>query len=274
MLEQLKAAIAQNKEINDSLQGCSDELLSKNAALIYKALSGAEVFKGYKLDLWYEDGEIMWDYIPSSPETKKTDRIKQISSKYTFKLAQGQENSYLTDLNQVTWTEDRAPFSVTIKKLFASLDANEKPKGFWLQGPNNSGKSFIMIAMLNMLADKGYKVAYVPVNELVNKTQSAMKGWDNSYVDYLEDINRAQVVVIDDLGVERSTPWFKENILLPIIDYRSMAEKTTIFCSNVDIESYGSRLKYRSQSPETEEVTNEKIVARIRHLIDKEIQIG
>lgn len=273
MLKEIKQALNNNPEIKESLQGCSDDLIFENASLIYKALSNQEVFEGYKIKIWYEDNEIKWDYAPVTEGAIKEERMKNISSKYTFKLPLGHEKLYLTDLNQVTWTEDKKQLATSLKILIKNLEESKATKGFWLCGPHNSGKSFAMLSMLNTLADKNITVSYVPVTELVTQTQGAINNHEG-YSHILENINRAKVIVIDDLGVERSTPWFKENILLPILEYRSMADKVTIFSSNTNIESYASRLKFRSQSPETEEVTNDKIIARIKYLINKEMVIG
>lgn len=274
MLKEIKEAIKQNTEIKKALQGCSDDFILEHASLIYKALADEEVFDGYKIKIWVEDNQLLWEYAPVSEKTIKETKIKRIASKYTFKLSIDQEKLYLTDLNDIKWTKDKAAVANKIKRMFKELEEKKEVKGFWLFGPHNSGKSFMMLPMLNMIADMGIKVAYVPVNELIVKTQGTFQNGSESQYDVLNSINDAKVLVIDDLGVERSTPWFKENILLPILDHRAMAGKVTIFASNVSIDAYGARLKHRSQSPETEEVTNDKIIARIRHLVDEEIEIG
>jgi|GEM_PF-2062180 len=126
-----------------------------------------------------------------------------------------------------------------------------------------------------MIASHGKKVAFVNISELITKTQSAMSDSNNNYSMYIEQIKKANVVVLDDLGSERPTPWFKENVLIPILDYRLKANKTTIINSNLNIDKYINRLKYRSQNPEIEEVNNTKIEFLIKELVgNKEIKIS
>lgn len=274
MLKEIKEAIENNKEVKEALQGCSDDFILQNASLIYKALSNIDVFDGYKVRIWVEDEKLNWDYAPTKESTIKEEKSKKVASKYTYKLPSGQESLYLIDLNQITWTDDKKDFAIKCKELVKELSEGNNPKGYWMKGKTNSGKTFASIALLNTLAKKGYSVAYVNIGSLVSQVNETMSSWDESYSIIIEQINRAKIIVIDDFGVQKTTTWFNENVLIPILEYRGLANKTTIFTSNVGIEELKSKLEFRVEFKKDDMETNEKLISKLKQLIDKEMRIG
>ena len=271
----LKQEINKNKNIKKILENCSDSFLMKNSSIILASLDQENVPKGYKVIIKIVDDSIEWDYAPDSDDTKIIEEIHKIRKQYSYKLPSDWEKFYLIDLNDVNWTEDKRELALHSKRIIKSMNSNEETKGFWLYGVNNSGKTYGSIALLNMLALKNKTVAFVSLSELVAKTQSSISDPNENYGAINDKIKKADVVILDDLGSERPTPWFKENILLPIIDYRFKANKLTIITSNSDIEKYGRKLKNRSQNPKVESDTNDKIISRLRDLTgNNEIKIG
>lgn len=270
-MEELKKLIKKNKEVNEVLLGCSDNFLLENKGMILAAISEDKIIGGYKIQLSIKEDILEWRYIPDSEDAKNTEQINYLSHNYKYKLPDDWKNFYLINLNDVHWTEDKRILAKACKKIIINIE-NNPSKGFWLYGLSNTGKSYSAIALLNMLANKGKTVAFVNVGDLISKTQDSFN--NKNYSSNIENIKKADYIVIDDLGSERPTPWFKENILLPIIDYRVKSRKTTIFTSNSSIDKYRNKLKYRSQNPEVEEDTNDKIITRIKDLISEEIKIG
>lgn len=274
MLEKLKKLIQNNEEISNVLKNCTDEFLMENMNKILAALDTENNPKGYKIVINVNNDMLEWSYLPETQDTIRSQKIKEKSLSYKYKLPNDWENFYLLDLNDIKWTEDKRKLALEYKKIISSIENNEKIKGLWLYGISNSGKTHASIALLNMIALKGKTVSFANVSDLISKTQESFNNFEIKLSNPIEQIKTSDVTVIDDLGAERPTPWFKENILLPIIDYRAKAEKLTIFTSNSNIETYSKKLKFRSQNPENEEDTNKKIISRIKTLIDKEIQIG
>ncbi|NQX83464.1 MAG: ATP-binding protein [Mycoplasmataceae bacterium] len=241
---------------------------------ILAALDEENTPKGYKVTIIVNEDMLEWKYTPKSENTIILEKIKKVSSFYKYKLPLDWNNFYLVNLNNIRWTEDKRTLAIECKKIISLIESGKKAKGFWLYGISNSGKTYASIALLNMIALKGKSVAFVNISDLVAKTQDSFRNFNAYSGNALEQVKKADVVIIDDLGSERPTPWFKENILLPIIDYRVKADKTTIFTSNSNISKYGNKLKFRSQNPEIEEDTNNKIISRINSLITKECKIG
>ncbi len=275
MLDFLKDEIKKNNDISDVLKNVTDDFLLQNQSIILSALDKTVWPDGYKIKIWInkEENTLEWIYVPDSQDAKKNEKIFYMETKYSYKLPNDWEKYYLIDLNDVHWTENKREFAAICKKILKNIDENNDFKGFWLYGITNCGKTFGSIALLNMIASKNKSVSFVNIPDLILKTQDSFKSSENNSDISLEKIIKSDVIVIDDLGSERPTPWFKENILLPIIDYRLKSNKPTIFNSNLNIGKYKNKLKFRSQNPEIEEETNLKIISRINDLIDEEIQI-
>lgn len=274
MLEELKKAIKDDLEISKALKDCSDDFLIENSSLIYKALSNEEVFDGYKIIIWVENDRLLWDYSPTTVDAKKEVKIKEISNMYTYKLDNDQKSLYLIDLNQVEWKKRKSELAIECKKIIESLEKNKLTKGFWLHSNSNKGKTFASIALLNTLADKGITVAYVNIGTLVSKVNETMNTWETSYSNLINNIGRAKVIVIDDLGVQKTTTWFNDNILIPILESRCMSNKTTIFTSNSKIDDLKSKMEYRVEFKKDDMETNNKLISKVKQLVNKEIQIG
>ncbi len=274
----IREMIKENKEIEEVLQDCSDEFLEANLNLILTALDPDGVKPGYKirLEVDSEEGTLNWTYVPAGEATEKQAKIDFTKRHYTYEMPNDFENLYLIDLNDIEWKESKRALAAEFKRIIA---AYEKPgafvPGIWLYGASNTGKTFATIGLLNHFANKQKTVAFVNMSDLIIVTQNSfnVNSFDKKHENYIEQARKADILVIDDIGAERPTPWFKENILLPIIDYRFKSNKTTIFSSNKTIKKYENSLKARSQNPEAEEDTNNKIVARIRSLITTEVEV-
>ncbi len=275
-INKLRELISENKEIAEVLDGCSDDFLSVNSGLILTALDDEGVKPGYKIKLEVDEleGTLNWTYVPAGEETERMAAINSIRSKYAFELPN--DDLYLLDLqSDINWIEAKRNLVAKIVELKKALIEQEieRVPGFWLYGPSNTGKTRASIALLNLFAKNGKNVAFVNLSDLTIKTQSSFntKQGDRENESMVEKARKADVVVIDDIGSERPTPWFKSDVLLPILDYRFKSGKTTIFTSNNTIEKFGNKLKSRSQNPEVEEDINRKIIARISSLTNNEM---
>lgn len=278
MINRLKELINKDNEIKEALEGLSDDFLLNNAAIIMAALDSENIKEGFKIKIAVDHDEkvITWTYVPTGQDEVKRSAISETSKKYTYKLPKDLENYYLIDLNDVTWTDNKRELASEFKRMLEEVD-NEQftKKGIWVFGPSNLGKTHASIGFLNNCVKRGKSVAFVNVSDLILNTQNSFSAYsaNDTNQSYIDQIRAADVVVLDDIGAERPTPWFKENILLPIIDYRFKSNKLTVFTSNSDVIKYAGKLKARSQNPEVEQDTNDKIINRIQSLITKEVEV-
>lgn len=106
----------------------------------------------------------------------------------------------------------------------------EKAQGIMLYGNSGTGKTFAACEVANALIDKGYRVFVSSFSRMANAMQST---WDGRQ-EYLNDLARYQLIVIDDLGVERQTQYMQETVY-NIVDARYRSRLPMIVTTNLDI---------------------------------------
>ena len=104
--------------------------------------------------------------------------------------------------------------------------ANVKPK----KRPPNSGSSFLACCIANALIDKQVRASVTNFPRILNKLQ----GFDEDKQEFLDKLSRYDLLVIDDLGVERDTSYSVEQVF-NVIDARSRTGKPLIVTTNLSL---------------------------------------
>ena len=123
-----------------------------------------------------------------------------------------------------------------LKKMKAFKDAylkGEKTKGIYLYGNFGSGKSYILAALFNDLAKYDVKSIVVHTPELI---LSIKNSFDSDYSDRFEEVMKCPLLLLDDIGAEYLTPWARDEVLEPILQYRMDEELPTFFTSNYTMD--------------------------------------
>jgi len=123
----------------------------------------------------------------------------------------------------------------------------ESPSG-WLviRGGYGVGKTHLAAAVANRVAARGMQVLFLVVADLLDDLRATYQR--DSAVSYdrrLNEIRRAWLLVLDDLGVQNATPWAQEK-LFQILNHRYAAcLATVITCSHQEWERLDDRLRRR-----------------------------
>ena len=123
-----------------------------------------------------------------------------------------------------------------LKKMKAFKDAylkGEKTKGIYLYGNFGSGKSYILAALFNDLAKYDIKSIVVHTPELI---LSIKNSFDSDYSERFEEVMKCPLLLLDDIGAEYLTPWARDEVLEPILQYRMDEELPTFFTSNYTMD--------------------------------------
>lgn len=123
-----------------------------------------------------------------------------------------------------------------------------KKSGLLLFGPCGTGKSFYAAAIANKVIEMGFTAKMTNFATIINRLQSTFDGKDG----YIESLNRYQLLVIDDLGAERTTSYMQE-LVYTIVDSRYRSGLPMIITTNLTRE----QLKHPGS------VENERIYDRI-----------
>ena len=130
----------------------------------------------------------------------------------------------------------------------------EKPENarLYFYGMTGCGKTFLVSIIAQELLKKGYSVVFGDVPSLLDDIKSTFDrestvddgyGYKKSaYEVIMNEIENADVLILDDIGAEKATDWATEKIY-SIVNNRYNAQKAVIVTSNFDgeglIQHYG-----------------------------------
>ncbi len=122
----------------------------------------------------------------------------------------------------------------------------EEP-GDWLvlQGVYGCGKTHLAAAIANQRSATGEPALFVVVPELLDHLRATFS--PNSQVRFdqrFEEVRRAPLLVLDDLGTESASPWAQEK-LYQLFNYRYIARLPTIITMTQTIDEVDPRLRTR-----------------------------
>ncbi len=107
----------------------------------------------------------------------------------------------------------------------------EKNVGIIFYGNVGVGKTFYACCIANAILDNCIPASVTNFSRLLNKLQGSEKDKQN----IIDDLNNYDLLVIDDLGIERNTAYGLEQIF-NIIDSRLRSEKPLIITTNLSVE--------------------------------------
>lgn len=106
-------------------------------------------------------------------------------------------------------------------------DFYNRGKGLVFAGSVGTGKTFLATCIANALMDKLHPVLMTSISRYIRGMEGEF-GKRNEHIDYL---NKFDLVVFDDLGVERNTPYMNE-LVYALIDGRIRTGKPMIITTN------------------------------------------
>lgn len=141
-------------------------------------------------------------------------------------------------------------------------------KGSWIYGQMGVGKSYLLGYLTTYLKSKNIGFYFVDTNQLYDDMLEISRNYPKNLAKNLNKYKKVEVLILDDIGRERTTKWNYETIISPILDYRMNHKLPTFFSSNYTIFDYIEYLKKSGIEP----MTAKRIEERIRTLA-KEVQI-
>lgn len=103
-------------------------------------------------------------------------------------------------------------------------------KGLYIYGATfSTGKTFILGCIANELAKNKISCMFIYFPDLV----AELKGNPSKYNEMINALKNVEVLLLDDFGSENMTPWLRDEVLGPVLNYRLMEEKPIFISSNI-----------------------------------------
>ncbi|HEY77547.1 MAG TPA: ATP-binding protein [Dehalococcoidia bacterium] len=126
-----------------------------------------------------------------------------------------------------------------------------EPKGWLvLVGPSGSGKTHLAAAIANERLKQSQPAFYITAPDLLDHLRSAFNpDSEIQYDQFFHQVRNAPLLILDDLGVQTSTPWAKEK-LDQLLTHRFNSELPTVIVAITPIEQLEDRIRTRLTNPD------------------------
>jgi DNA replication protein DnaC len=126
------------------------------------------------------------------------------------------------------------PTVVTVARRFVERidDHHDNGRGLWFMGPVGTGKTTLAMIVSKAALAAGRTVAIYSLPRLLSEIRRSFDT-DGGHLDLLDRLTAVDLLHIDDVGAEQSTPWVLEE-LYSIVNSRYEDGKSMVVTTNID----------------------------------------
>ena len=213
-----------------------------------------------------KDEKLEFNYVACKYKKKDIKQKEEIKSKffempYDIKMAK---------MSNIEINSTRAKIIKWINKFYDDFKSGKQTKGLYLSGSFGSGKTYILSALLNELSKLNYSCIIVYYPELLRSIKESFNSDD--YNERINEIKKCDLLLLDDIGAETTTPWNRDEILGTILQYRMDNKKATFFTSNLNIKELENH--FITSNKDEEVIKARRIMERVKYLTDELELIG
>ena len=209
-----------------------------------------------------ENDEVVFSYIMCKHKKKLEEKTAYLKNISLFEMPKEVVNASMKDID--TEDENRFETIIWIKNFLDNYKKGNVKKGLYLTGNFGCGKTYLVCAMLNELAKKGHKIAIVYYPDFLRSLKESL--YDSDYTSKFNEIKKAELLLIDDIGAETTTQWGRDEILGTILQYRMQEGLITFFTSNFDLKDLEEHFSFSKAG--IEKVKARRIMERIKQLTE------
>lgn len=167
-------------------------------------------------------------------------------------------------LRDIDVTADRMPVLEYLANFVKQYDEQHTTqlKGLYLHGSYGIGKTHVLGALAHELALKGVSSYMIHFPSLVVELKAAIK--ENTVAEKIDAIKKTPIVMLDDIGGEKMTEWIRDDILMPLLQYRMDYQLPTFLTSNLTLEQLEEHFTQTGQV--ADERKAKRLMERLRYL--------
>ncbi|MFD2446295.1 primosomal protein DnaI [Bacillus sp. CGMCC 1.16607] len=266
--------------INQNRETITNEIIDKNIMKLYEYSSQSKecekcsdlancvnMLKGYQPELVLNRQSIDLEYHRCPRKILSDDRRKSEKLIQSLYVPKDILKASFADIQ----IDDRMDAIDRAELFVENYQTGVRSKGLYFYGKFGVGKSYLLGAMANELAEKGISSMIVYFPELVRELKASIG--DQTLNQKIEMIKKAPILMLDDIGAETMSSWLRDEVLGPILQFRMLEELPTFFTSNFEYEGLEHHLTY-SQRGEEEKIKARRLMERIRYLTEAVEVIG
>ncbi len=228
------------------------------------------VMKGFEPKLVLSQGFIDLDYIKCPNKLVDDERRNVTNMIDSMHMPKDVMEARLHDVDLEHDNSRIIVVEAAAQFLSEVSETGELPeRGLYIYGPFGTGKSFILGALANELANLRIRTVVVYIPEFLREMKQSIQ--DQTLNEKIDFVKRAQVLMLDDFGAESMSAWARDEVIGTILQYRMAEKLPTFITSNFNFDELQHHLTY-TQRGEKEEVKAARIMERIKS-VAKPVQL-
>jgi DNA replication protein DnaC len=199
-----------------------------------------------------------WYYHPCTPECEKKNEQREWElTRRDARIATLRERSGLSKrMKGYTLANFRPTISNAAGRARVKVDGyletweenREAGRGLYFCGGVGTGKTHLAVAVMNeLIRRKRVPSLFVTVPELLDNLRETYNKPGRNLDEWMDAVQNADFLVLDDLGSERATEWVRERIFV-MVNHRYREALPTVFTSNIGPKDLAQQLGERTAS--------------------------
>ncbi|NLB85271.1 MAG: ATP-binding protein [Acholeplasmataceae bacterium] len=222
-LKELRKLIKEDREF-ENRNFTDDELF-----IVYRYINLRDLDEDpdYKPELRTVADQLEIVFVPKGTYGKTLERERKLANISTL----GTDN-YLLEASLVDFVlidEERKEAYLRASRFIEAIKSGQTQKGLFLHGSYGTGKTFLLSCMVHELA-KFKKVVFVYFPDLVRYIKSTIQ--TNELEAKIKELKMTDILVIDDVGSENMSAWFRDEVLSPVLQFRLASSLPVLISSN------------------------------------------
>jgi DNA replication protein DnaC len=146
-------------------------------------------------------------------------------------------------------TEMPPPVTRSVHRFVRDLDENlDSGRGLWFFGSVGTGKTTLAMLVSKSALDAGRSVAIYSLPRLLAEIRTTFdEANDRSYTSLLDRLAAVDLLHIDDVGAEKTSPWVLEQ-LYAIVNARYEHERSIVITTNLERDPLAEQITERTVS--------------------------